>query len=303
MINFENDLHDYLNYTLSSQNLKERYQIIKTIPSDKQLSERTTYELLNIFLIYFSRFPRGKHNVVISPEMKSNELFLRFKKQITSVVKSIETDNGLNLYLPKNIGNVIYCDELLSDWGVSHFHIMPITERNGNLDDKYIIYGIFDSETVLFIDIQDHKHFLEKRLLEIVDKYNPEYLFKLNKIKGEMFEKPLIKNLRSKEVSYVLQINESAFPAGMNKVQNITFCSKLLVHINSLPKELMLNFQSFSKELTEKFNISNELDFHLVFDYIKHDVYVLENNSKIGCSWESKNFALLKNMCLFKQLI
>jgi len=116
-------------------------------------------------------------------------------------------------------------------------------------------------------------------------------------------EKPFIKDLRSKEVGYVLQINESTFPAGMNKIQNVTFCSKLLMYINSLQKELMLNLQSFSKELTEKYNINNELDFHLTFDYIKHDVYVLENNSKIGCSWESKNFASLKSMCLFKQII
>jgi hypothetical protein len=303
MINFENDFKNYLQFILSSQELKNHYNIIRTKPSDNELSQKSAYDLINISLLYFSRFPRGKHDVVISQEMKNNELYNRFKKQIDNVVKSIETDNCISLYLPKNIGNVIYSDKLLADWGISHYHILPERDRKDNSDDKYIIYGIFDNETVLLIDIQDHNHFLEKNLLEIVDKYNPRYLVKLNGINGEKFDRTILKNLRDKKVGYVLDINESAFPTEMHQIQNMTFCSKILCCINSLQKEFLLNIQKFSEELTQKYSIRKEFDFHLAFDNIKHDVYVLENSSKTGCSWESNNLTLLKKMCLFKQLI
>ncbi len=303
MINFENDIKVYLQKTLSSEELKKRYSIIKTNPSDEELSKKTAHELISIFLLYFSRFPRGKHNVVISEEMKNNELYKRFKVQINDVVQSIEKDSSISCFLPKNIGNIIYCDKLLVDWGVSHYHIFTTSDRKDNSDDKYIVFGVFDNETVLFIDIQNHNHFLEKRLLEIIDRYNSDYQFKLNRIKSEKIERDILKNLRKKEVSYVLNINESAFPAGTNRVQNMTFCSKILVYINSLQKELLLNMQNFSEELTQKYNIGKEFDFHLAFDNEKHDIYVLENNNKIKCFWESNYLLILKQMCQFKQLI
>ena len=211
MLKFENDLKDYLQYVLSSEELKNRYNIKKNNPSDKELAKKNAYELISIFLLYFSRFPRGKRNVVISEEMKKNELYNRFKQQVNNVVQSIELDNSIDLYLPKNIGNIIYSDELLADWGISHYHIFKNTDRKGNSDDKYIIFGVFDNETILFIDIQNHKHFLEKKLLEIIDRNNPNYLFKLNTIKGEEIGRNIIKNLREEEVSYVLNVNESVF--------------------------------------------------------------------------------------------
>ena len=93
------------------------------------------------------------------------------------------------------------------------------------------------------------------------------------------------------------------FPAGMNKIQTMTFCSKLLVYVESLQKELLLNMQNISDELVQKYNSGNEFDFHLVFDNEKHDICVLEKNSKIGCSWESNNFSMLKKLCLFKKII
>jgi hypothetical protein len=303
MIDFENDFKNYLLFILSSQELKSRYNINKTNPSEKDLSQKSASDLIKIFLLYFSRFPRGKHDVVISQEMINNELYGRFKKQIDNVVKSIESDNCVSLYLPKNISNVIYSDELLADWGISHYHIFPKKDRKGNSDDKYIIYGVFDDQTVFFIDIQDHQHFLEKKLLEIVDNYNPGYLPKLNNINGEKFNRTILKNLREKEISYALNINKSAFSAGMNKVQNMVFCSKILFYINSLQKELLLNVDNFSEELTQKYNIRKEFDFHLSFDNIKRDVYILEKHSKMSCSWESNNLTILKKMCLFKQLI
>lgn len=303
MINFESDLKSYLLFLLSDNQLQAKYKIIKTQPSDKDLAQKTTHELINIYLYYFSRFANKPCNVIISDEMKNNELFKKYKKEINNVVKTIESNTNINQYLPKNIGNIIYCDKLLSDWGITHYHIFELEKRKNNPEDKYIIYSISDTETVLLIDIQDHKHFLEKSLLEIIDRYNPKYLMKANNINGELFEKPIINNLRKNGVGYLININGQAFPAGMKKMLYMTFSSQILSMIKSLQKEFELNFDSFIKELQDKYSNIKETNFQLHFDFINHDVYVLETYSKTGCSWESKVFMSLKQMCFNSQLL
>jgi hypothetical protein len=241
--------------------------------------------------------------VVFSSAFINNPLYTKFEKRIKILKQAIETGNNIGLFLSDKIGNIVYNDLLLTDWGITHFHLFYPDERKKDNDDNYVIFSIFDRNTVLFIDIQDHKKFCRKELLEIIQKYNPGFLPTLKGITGEDFEEDKIVMFRKANVSYSLKNGNIVFPTRMNEQINMIYCSKLISLLKCIGDELELNLEQILSELREKHPINKNLDFKLVFSKNNHNIYVHEVNSNIGISWKTDCFNRLTEMCSFKGII
>ncbi|MFW2590709.1 hypothetical protein ACN5PC_02175 [Aliarcobacter butzleri] len=109
----------------------------------------------------------GKKKVFLSKEILENPLYEKFKNIIEEI--QINFENGIfdNIYprlSNKHKENIFYNDNMLNILNVEHFHLHTNpTERT-----KELLYVKYNENRVYFIDIFNHKNFLDKEIVEIL---------------------------------------------------------------------------------------------------------------------------------------
>jgi len=241
--------------------------------------------------------------VILSPDLSENPLSQTFKNEITRLTEELEAGSPLGEFLPKSIQNLDFADRLLKDWGISHLHIFLTTERIGKKEDKYVVYFVFDNDSIFLIDLQDHNHFYEKRLLEIIDNYNPDFLPKLKGIRPDSFSRELLKNLREKDVGYSISVNGSTFPAGMPRAVDSRYCAEFCHLVEKLQEEFLLNEEQFWLEFNRQVKVENDPDLHLVFDTTMHQIVLVDLKNRVVCNWDSSILVRINSMARSKRLV
>lgn len=133
---------------------------------------------------------------------------------IVEGLKCLETKfkngNNVNSHQSRTILDPNSNDFMFFDWGILHFHLGINKLQNGlSTGTKEIVYAIVKEDDVYFICIEDHGHWSDKDLLEIVERNWPQLLSN-SLIQGEP-ESDLsakdISSMRKKGVNPIVQLN------------------------------------------------------------------------------------------------
>lgn len=129
------------------------------------------------------RIPQTKRCVEISKECECP------KDQQTGfelLVEKIEKGGDL---LPHQSKKVVldptYNDMLLNDWGIRHFHLGTSLDNNGWIERTgVLLYARLTPHTAYFLDVRNHKSFVDQELLRILNRNWPSQLepFRQSKI-------------------------------------------------------------------------------------------------------------------------
>lgn len=110
----------------------------------------------------------GKKKVFLSKEILENPLYEKFKNIIEEI--QINFENGIfdNIYprlSNKHKENIFYNDNMLNILNVEHFHLDEDSKAK-EIDE--LLFVKYNENRVYFIDIFNHKNFLDKEIVEIL---------------------------------------------------------------------------------------------------------------------------------------
>jgi hypothetical protein len=110
----------------------------------------------------------GKKKVFLSKEILENPLYEKFKNIIEEI--QINFENGIfdNIYprlSNKHKENIFYNDNILNILNVEHFHLDEDSKAK-EIDE--LLFVKYNENRVYFIDIFNHKNFLDKEIVEIL---------------------------------------------------------------------------------------------------------------------------------------
>lgn len=279
--NFKNDLNNYIISNLESKFLTEIHNIIVNPKLD--LQNINDLQLFTLYYFFRRRFPTGIKKVLFSRELIKNPLFKQYRKQINKIVAALNTGQSIREYLPKDIGNLNKCylkskkiDGLLIGWGIAHLHLFTRQERlrlkseNKN-DDKYLLYIISNTNSVFFIDIQDHLHIVNTNLLNIINNniYNKELFgfFNITSTTASDTDKSSLKELRNCNISHLIKLNNKgdSFMSGLQTTSATLAYQHILEQLSHIASWLEENIVLIKTNLKKyKIDTSN-INFHLGF--------------------------------------
>ena len=109
-------------------------------------------------------------------------------------------------------------DAMLFDWGIHHFHL-GLCEKGGFVSRTgYVLYAIVDKGVVYCITINQHQHWSDKDLIEIVNANWPQLLdpYRLSKDTHLTInaDTEAIKKLRKSNVNVMLELSDHSVVMG-----------------------------------------------------------------------------------------
>lgn len=110
----------------------------------------------------------GKKKVFLSKEILENPLYENFKYIIEEIKINFESGIFDNIYprlSNKHKENIFYNDNMLNILNVEHFHL---DEDSKAKEINELLFVKYNENRVYFIDIFNHKNFLDKEIVEIL---------------------------------------------------------------------------------------------------------------------------------------
>ena len=110
----------------------------------------------------------GKKKVFLSKEILENPLYENFKYIIEEIQINFESGIFGNIYprlSNKHKENIFYNDNMLNILNVEHFHLDEDSKAK-EIDE--LLFVKYNENRVYFIDIFNHKNFLDKEIVEIL---------------------------------------------------------------------------------------------------------------------------------------
>lgn len=142
--------------------------------------------------------------------------------------KKIVEGESLRPHLSRKIFDPRFCDGMLFDWGIHHFHLgMTLSPKNEKLVQgaNKILFAKVTSEEVYFLDIDEHNKWEDKRFLNIINENYPhlltDFVLKpVGNVKYEVDEKHL-SELRKGSVNTIHKVGTSLYSSiGMGLTSN-----------------------------------------------------------------------------------
>lgn len=282
---FEEDLREFI---IESVNIDRLTSKSKDFIKNKKMDK-----VLNKFIVYSQRYPKGKKKVYFSKELLLNPLYKKFEKNISDIKNLFENGEDICPYLHRDIKDFLFLDGLLMDWGIIHLHLFPVKERKKSGLDKFILYAFVAGNTIGFIDITEHD-FLQQYLLQVIDDNWPMILQTTTSIKGDAFEREQLKTLRSKGYGYALEVNGKTFYGGITKVQNMTAIIYVFNRLEVLAQNIFSSMDNIKETIKGNIKDAEEIDIHLGFDSTKKRVFLYDKAN--SCELNIGDHICLKNL-------
>jgi hypothetical protein len=137
----------------------------------------------------------------------------KYEIYLKELEEKIKSGSLLLPYLSRKIVNPLFCDELLFDFGIVHFHLGNKRSKKNKIfieGMNKILYAFIDRENCYFIEINNHNKFSDINLLKNLNNSFPNLLEKW-KIKDMKPTTPITSEdrikLRSKHVNTLLEID------------------------------------------------------------------------------------------------
>jgi len=129
--------------------------------------------------IYYNEYKirtlaKVKHDVFLSQELKTNKSYIQYAEIIQTIKKKLCEGKDVTQYLSKGIKNIQVPDAMLNDWGIIHFHLSNIIEKNGFVkrtgDLLFAYRNIHEPTKLYFLNIYGHGDWTEVQMMKILHK-------------------------------------------------------------------------------------------------------------------------------------
>ncbi|CZF79658.1 hypothetical protein [Grimontia marina] len=190
-----------------------------------------------------------------------------FQEAYESIKADIVAGSDLRKYQSRNLKKLDYDDDILSHWGIQHFHLSNDVESDGFVSRTGdLLFIHFTNSTAYILGIFNHRSWCNLDLIEVLHRNWPEHMskFKMNSGMSPLTETNY-KTLRKKSgnANIVVEDGTEYIAPGMGVSSNgapiqATFNSdKLKFMFNSYFEaivnnlEQILNYSAESRELSE----------------------------------------------------
>ena len=164
---------------------------------------RDLSRMLTDYYFYLKRHISVKPRVVrVSEHLRCPEELNTYYEEFR---RKVEVGENINPYLSKRTLRLSNDDKLLSHWGIYHFHLGEIWDRNDFSERSGpVLFVYFCDNTAFFIDIREHGSWSDYSLIETVCKEFPEGM-KSRKIEWIRIVEPVIKE--SNQIAAMRKVN------------------------------------------------------------------------------------------------
>jgi len=187
-----------------------------------------------------------------------------YRTKLNILEQKIKQGDMLLPYLSRKIVNPLYCDEMLYDFGIIHFHFGEEVNKKNKIfieGSKEILYAFIDNDECYFIEINDHNQFNNISLLKklknsfpnVLDKWRLNNVIPVTSISNEDRIK-----LRKKHVNTMIELDGEYFvspgwgmsTAGTSPIANLNLADSIVIMKNY--KTILLYLSKITKKILKR---------------------------------------------------
>lgn len=207
--------------------------------------------------------------------------------------KKIEAGADINENLSTRLLDADYCDLLLYDWKIHHFHLGQVVDAKGFVQRTgELLFAFITEDCFLSIQVKDHGSFSNQDLVRIIHQNWPEVIEPYRAI-GWKFEDQRsdedIKTLRASGCNTFIEVEPGAiygvigggFSAAGTSMRALMDCDYWVMTARDMEREILENVQEFRARIRREGQLAlDPLRFKLHVD--KNGFYAVEMQTRVA---------------------